>query len=142
MSTPSVFERHAVPLHPYRWWLGGASLLVYCLMFGLAALLNSLPIRLPFSGVYLLMALAPALVWCWGLMLVGVWFHPAVGIIRTESPWFLRAPRFLQAAIRWYAAVFLVIWFAIPILVAGVIALSDASEAPISGVIHAFPRSE
>jgi len=125
MPTPSFFQRHAAQLHPYHWWLGAGALAVYCLMFGLVALLTHVPIRLPFSGVYLLMALAPILIWCWGLTCLGVWFHPELGSIRLGSPWFLRAPRRLQPALRWYFAVFLTIWFLFPILVVGMALLGD-----------------
>ena len=38
------------------------------------------------------------------------------GTIRPGSPWFLRAPRVVQAGIRAYFALVLALWFVMPLL--------------------------
>jgi hypothetical protein len=113
--SPALFERYALPLWPYRWRLGVAALATPLLFIALIVAARKLGVSSRWDDAALAL-IAPAMCWPWGLMLIGTWFHPEHGTMRPGSPWFLRAPRAIQAGFRWYAAFFLVLWFAVPLV--------------------------
>ena len=66
----------------------------------------------------LFLALASIIIWLWGLTLLGVWFHPQRGTARSSRPWFISVSQRFQVFFRWYASVFLTLWFLVPVLIA------------------------
>ena len=117
--TPAFFERYAVPLWPYRWRLGIAALAAPLLFVALIVAARELGVSRGWDDAALVL-IAPAMCWPRGLMLIGSWFHPERRTLRLGSPWLLRAPRAIQVGFHWYAAFFLALWFAVPLLVLGV----------------------
>jgi hypothetical protein len=121
MPTPAYFESRAVRLWPLRWWLGFTSFALFGVLFAALSLAGSSSRA---GWIWAFALLVPASVWLWGLTVVAVWFHPSQGTARVGSPWFFRAPDELQTFFRWYASIFLAIWFLMPVpfvLVAAII---------------------
>jgi hypothetical protein len=90
---------------------------VFLLLFGLLVASAELGLELPLAVGPLFAVFSTAICWLWGLTLAGVWFHPSRGTARIGSPWFLGAPRVAQVFFRWYAALFLALWFLVPVFV-------------------------
>jgi hypothetical protein len=111
-----AFTRVAARYYPYRWRFAAASALVFLLLVLIFfALPRAVARVLPFVG--------PALAVSWGMLLICFWFEPARGTL--FSGVFVRfIPRPGQVILRWYAAIFLVIWFVFGILVWPLFALS------------------
>ena len=93
MPTPAFFESQAHRFWPHRWTLGLSALAAPLVLMGVMFLAQAfglerrLPFHLLFAAVLLIYSGG------WGLMLVGVWFHPERGTMRVGSPWFLRNAR-------------------------------------------------
>ena len=118
MPTPSFFERYAPIAHTYRWHLGGTAGAALFVILSFIATVENISPRFHGAMVIVGTVLAPFVVWAWGLMLVGVWFHPTRGNLRFGSPWLFNAPRPVQAAARWYGAFALTLFLAFPAVVA------------------------
>jgi hypothetical protein len=103
------FTRTATRYYPYRWRFVAASGLVFiCLILVFFTFPRAVAIITPFVG--------PALAVSWGMVLVCFWFEPVQGSLFSGG--FVKfIPRIGQIALRWYAAVFLVIWFVFGIVV-------------------------
>ena len=127
MPTPSFFESRAPSLWPHRWAFGIATVAVFLAFFGLLLGSAHSGIERPIPPEPLFTALSTTICWLWGLLLTGVWFHPDRGTARIGSPWFLRAPRVAQVCSRWYAAIFLALWFAVPFVFAALLAVRWAA---------------
>jgi len=121
MPTPAFFELHATRLWPHRWVFGTATFVVFLVFSALLLAAIKFRFALPVAVGPLFAVFSTAICWLWGLMLAGVWFHPSRGNARLGSPWFLGAPRIAQVLFRWYAAFFLALWFAIPVVSAGLL---------------------
>jgi hypothetical protein len=104
-----AFTRVAVRYYPYRWRFSAASGLVFALLILIFfAFPRAVAAVIPFVG--------PALAVSWGMVLVCFWFEPTRGTL--FSGVFVRSmPRLGQVILRWYAAIFLLIWFVFGILV-------------------------
>jgi len=127
MPTPAFFEARAPQVWPYRWTLGISAFAVFVVLYGVAYAITELGLPLPVPVALLFGAPFGAMCWLWGLMLVGVWFHPKRGTIRIGSPWFLGAPRFAQVFFRWYAALLLALWFLVPLFLCVALAVDEAA---------------
>ena len=95
--------------YPNRWRCGG----VACAMFALLLLLflsNATPVIF-IAGV----VSDPAIAVTGGLLCMCVWFHPTRGKLNSGT-FFNRLPAFVQAAMRWYFAMFLTVWLACSVL--------------------------
>lgn len=103
------FTRVATRYYPYRWRFVAASGLVFLsLIVVFLAFPRAVARVLPLVG--------PALAVSWGMVLVCFWFEPVRGSL--FSGLFVRfTPRIGQIVLRWYAAIFLIVWFIFGILV-------------------------
>lgn len=105
----SFFTVQAEKLFPKRWWFLGVSVV------GMAAIflfLNS-GITKSILPVALFM---PFIVVPWGLLCMCTWFHPTQGKLYVGSIT-SKLPVVIQSAIRWYSAIFLVLFFAFGLVV-------------------------
>jgi hypothetical protein len=104
-----AFTRVAARYYPYRWRFAAACGLVFLLLILIFfAFPRGVAGVIPFVG--------PALAVSWGMVLVCFWFEPTRGTL--FSGVFVRfIPRIVQVILRWYAAIFLLIWFVFGILV-------------------------
>jgi|MudIll2142460700_1097286.scaffolds.fasta_scaffold142222_2 hypothetical protein len=99
MPTPSRYDKIALKVSPHkRRILGFAGVAFLCILIsGFAgAYLNGILFSL--SGVGLI-----TLIWSWGLFLVLKWFG--------SDPKASKLPHIIRSGFRWYAAIFLDIWF-------------------------------
>jgi hypothetical protein len=112
--TPSLCTNLAVKLHPARWILLVLSLTIVALVWALVFLFVA-PGRI--NLLTLLSVAAPLLTVLWAAVCCTFWFHPERGSLRENSPSLQRVPSAAQAAMRWYAAIFLSFF-----VVAGVVA--------------------
>jgi hypothetical protein len=104
-----AFTRVAARYYPYRWRFAAASGLVFVLLILIF-------FTFPRAVAHVLPFIGPALAVSWGMVLVCFWFEPTRGTL--FSGVFVRfIPRIVQVILRWYAAIFLVIWFVFGILV-------------------------
>lgn len=103
------FTRIATRYYAYRWRFVAASGLAFLsLILVFFAFPRAVAVVLPLVG--------PALAFSWGMVLMCFWFEPARGSLFRGG--FVRfIPRIGQIALRWYAAIFLMIWFVFGILV-------------------------
>lgn len=115
--TPSMASALALRLFAYRWWFLAMSLVSFALAFMLLMLRPSFaPLIVPLFG--------PFVVLPWGLLCACTWFHPERGNMRATSGFvFGRLPSFMQVAIRWYASLFLGLFFVVGLVVWPVLAL-------------------
>ena len=107
--SPAFWESKASEFYRYRWWLGGTALLAF-LLLGSSMLLG--------DRLFMVVAVAigvPVMVVAWGLLCVGTWFEPSKGTLRTSS-WLGRHIPPLNTLARWWAAIFLPIFFASGVL--------------------------
>jgi hypothetical protein len=109
------FTKVATRYYPYRWRFVAASGLVFLfLIVVFFAFPRAVAVVMPSVG--------PALAVSWGMVLMCFWFEPTRGSL--FSGVFVKLiPRIGQIFLRWYAAIFLVIWFVFGILVWPVFAL-------------------
>ena len=118
--TPVIFERYAAKLWPYRWRLGIATFAAFLsLVPSVLAAQRFAPGATPFVSTLSILAFS----WSWGLVCIAVWFHPQHGKMRPGGSRVLRAVPALQSALRWYASFFLMLWFAVPLVMVGAILL-------------------
>ena len=97
---PLFFTYQAEKLYLKRWWFLGVSVI------GMAGITK------PILPVALFM---PFIVVPWGLLCMCTWFHPTLGKLYVGSIT-SKLPAVIQSAIRWYAAIFLVLFFAFGLL--------------------------
>ena len=105
---PSFFKSQAEKLYIKRWWFLGVSTIALAGIFfflSTGITKSTLPVVL----------LMPFIIVPWGLLCMCTWFHPTkgnlyVGFITSKLP------AVIQSAIRWYAAIFLVLFFAFGLL--------------------------
>ena len=103
------FTRVATRYYSYRWHFVAASALVLLFLIAIFfAIPRAIAAVAPWVG--------PALAASWGMALLCFWFEPARGGLFSGAV--VRfIPRMGQTILRWYAAIFLVIWFAFGMLV-------------------------
>jgi hypothetical protein len=101
------WERRAHKIHPFRWWLGGVSVLLIAALWYLAPRAEATAS----FNLSLYVFVISLVMWIWGALCLAVWFHPSLGNMRYGSPWWLGLPRPAQSFFRGYGAVFLVFWF-------------------------------
>jgi hypothetical protein len=107
--SPAFWESKATRLYPYRWWLGGTSILAFIAM-GASGLLG--------ERAYVMASVAvglPLMVAAWGLLCATSWFEPSKGTLSSNS-WLGRHMPPLNAVARWWAALFLSLFFAAAVL--------------------------
>lgn len=103
--SPSFFTRLAAQMFPHRWWFLGISVV------GMALLLVSFSIGSE-RVVTVVGALAGPIAFApWALLCVCVWFHPERGNLQSNSKIVGRLPNAVQVGIRWYASLFLAVFF-------------------------------
>ena len=110
-------ENLAVRLIPHRKWMLAAFLVSFVVAmpaaFGLMILFKN-PIFF-FAGEFLSVF---GFVWSWGLFLISFWYNPNGGPLTLEkikqTHWFFRSGSYLM---RYYAPVFLIIWFLSPFVI-------------------------
>jgi hypothetical protein len=103
------FTTIASRYYSYRWLYVLASALVF---LTLAAIFSGFPRALMVATIFA----GPALGISWGMALICFWFEPARGSLYGGAI-IRRIPSIGQIALRWYAAVFLAVWFVFGILV-------------------------
>ena len=115
--TPAVFRSFADRFHKYRWYFLAISLL----SFGAIAVVIALTPKTPQPATWLVGfsfgVLVPIGLVAWGLLCACIWFHSIKGKFETNSGLWGRFPTVLQAAIKWYAAIFLTIWFFVALII-------------------------
>jgi hypothetical protein len=99
-----TYAHWAGRLYPRRWQFAVATLLVFL------ALLLLMSTRMP-SAVYIGVLLAgPLIAISWGLVCLCVWFEPTRGKLQTG--WLItHLPKPVRSILRWYFAIFLLLWF-------------------------------
>lgn len=104
---PSFFTSQAEKLFLKRWWFLSVSIIgMGAIFFSNSGITKSiLPVVL----------FIPFIVVPWGLLCMCVWFHPTQGKLYV-GPLISKLPAVIQSAIRWYAAIFLVVFFAFGLL--------------------------
>jgi len=113
--SPAFLESLAQRLWTYHWALGVAALAAHAVLLGFLVLIQRPELRIVVPAIHVVfMLFVAAICWCWGLMMVGVSFHPDRGTARIGSPWFLRAPRVVQIALRWWTALGITLLLMIP----------------------------
>ena len=103
--SPAFWESKATKLYPYRWWLGGTSILAFIAM-GASGFLG--------ERAYVMASVAvglPLMVVAWGLLCAASWFEPTKGSLRSDS-WLGRHVPPLNVVARWWAALFLTLFLA------------------------------
>jgi hypothetical protein len=99
-----TYTKLATRFYPFRWWLGGITMMFFATAFVLMMLRSTYAVY--FVGV----AAGPIIAISWGLLCMCIWFHPTLGRLRTG--WFInRLPRVGRSILLWYFAVFLTLWF-------------------------------
>ena len=103
--SPSFFTRLATRLFPFRWWFFSTSVVGMVLLFASFSTGAALPVTV--AG-----ALAGPIIFVpWALLCVCIWFHPERGNLQSNSKLVGRLPMVIQIGIRWYAAIFLAVFF-------------------------------
>jgi hypothetical protein len=106
--SPKFWESKATQLYPYRWWLGGTSVLAL-LAIGTSGFLG-------YRGLLIASVVAlPVMVIAWGLFCASAWFEPTRGTLSSNS-WLGRHMPPLNTLARWWAAVFLPLFIAAGLL--------------------------
>jgi hypothetical protein len=95
--------------YSYRWLCVSASVLVF-LTF--AAIFYGYPRGVMVATLFV----GPALATSWGMALICIWFEPLRGSLY-GGPIIGRIPRAGQVSLRWFAVVFLILWFVFGVLV-------------------------
>ena len=103
--TPSFCSTLAVRLHPVRWALLAAALIVVAAIWSLVFILV-VPGRMALPTL-MVMAM-PLLTVLWASVCCTFWFHPERGTLRETGFVLRRLPPATHALVRWYAATFLV----------------------------------
>lgn len=104
--SPRFWEVKATQLYPYRWWLGGASVLAF-LAIAASGFTGSRTVLVAAVAVAL-----PVMVIAWGLLCASSWFEPSRGTLSANA-WLGRHAPALNALARWWAAFFLSIFIAV-----------------------------
>jgi hypothetical protein len=99
---PLFFTSQAEKLFHKRWWFLGASISGMLSIF-VSLFAGNAKSHLPLA------LLMPLVVVSWGLLCMCIWFHPTKGKLYVGSI-ASQPPTLLQTIIRWYAAVFLVLF--------------------------------
>jgi hypothetical protein len=105
--SPSFFTRLAARFFARRWWFFVISL------FGMALLFAAFS-----SGSAQVAALAgtfagPVIFVPWALLCACVWFHPEHGNLQPGSKLIGKLPNAVQIGVRWYASLFLALFFVV-----------------------------
>ncbi|MBA4263755.1 MAG: hypothetical protein C0453_01615 [Comamonadaceae bacterium] len=116
--SPGFFTRLAARLFPHRWWFLGVSAL------GMALLFVSISIGSEQVPAVVGALAGPIVFVPWALLCVCVWFHPERGNLQSNSKIVGRLPNAVQVGIRWYASLFLVVFFLVGALGWPVISLA------------------
>jgi len=103
------FTRIASRHHSYRWLYVLATASVFLIV---AAILSGFPRAFRVAIIFV----GPALAISWGMALICFWFEPARGSLY-GSVAIKHLPRMVQIALRWFAAVFLALWFVFGLIV-------------------------
>jgi hypothetical protein len=115
--TPSLAATLASRLFAYRWWFLVASLTSFGVVFVVLMMRPALAsLVVPLFGPFVV---AP-----WGLLCACTWFHPERGNMRPTSRFMSRLPSFVQAAVRWYASLFLGLFFVVGLVAWPALALA------------------
>lgn len=111
--TPRFCTNLAARLHPFRWALTAAALVVVAAIWA-AVFLLVVPERVALPA---LVAIAmPLLALLWASVCCTFWFHPEHGTLSKTGLAVRKLPSAAQSFVRWYAAMFLAIF-----VVAGVL---------------------
>lgn len=110
--TPALCTSLANRLFPYRWWFFAWSLLFVALFVAAMAFVSS-PRVVGVGGSLV----GPLVFGPWALLCLCVWFHPQRGNLQPSSKVVGRLPPFVQSAIRWYAAVCLLLFLVVSVVV-------------------------
>lgn len=117
LPTPDYFQAHATRLFRYRFLLGLASLAMWAGLAVPVIVSTQRGEALPAAFPHLVRIGLPLVVWCWGLLLVALWFHPERGTLCLGQGRLRRCSARLQALLRAYTSVLLVAWFLAPLVV-------------------------
>jgi hypothetical protein len=107
--SPTFWESKARQVYPYRWWLGATTLLAF-LLIGASGMLGGRPFMVASVAIGV-----PVMVIAWGLFCMSLWFEPSRGTLSANS-WLGRHLPPLNMLARWWAAIFLPIFFASGVL--------------------------
>ncbi len=107
------FTFQAEKLFFLRWWF------LLIALIGIAVLILSMQC-VPAKAAYIFPFVIPFVAVPWGLLCMCIWFHPTKGKLSSSSKFIGKFPSLLQTIVRWYFAIFLVIFlvfglFAFPI---------------------------
>jgi hypothetical protein len=116
--SPSFLTRLAVRLFARRWWFLAVSL------FGMALLFAAFS-----SGSVKAAAVAgtlagPFIFVPWALLCACVWFHPERGNLQPGSKLIGKLPNAIQLGVRWYASLFLALFFVVGAVVLPALSLA------------------
>lgn len=112
VPTPAFFEARAIGLWPHRWRFGIASVTLAAAMFALMLMQRYEWMNTPYGLAIGFLTIGTLAIFAlWGCLCIGTWFHPEYGSMRMENRWWLFTPRFVRVFVRWYAAMFLAVWF-------------------------------
>jgi hypothetical protein len=116
---PSLATTLAVRAWPWR----AHTLLVSVLVIGLAAATTFATVQWPARLAFTL--IGPVVGLSWSLLCVASWFHPTNGALAPAARVFGRLPSWLQSILRWYASVFLALFFVVCLSILPVFLLSN-----------------
>jgi hypothetical protein len=118
--TPTLCSAIANRLYAYRWWFLACSVISIGLFTAAMAVVPSS--RMLAVGGALL---GPLVAGPWALLCASVWFHPRHGNLQPASRLVGWLPAPLQSAIRWYAAVFLLLFLVVGAVVVPLLSLTQ-----------------
>lgn len=105
--SPGFFTRIAARLFARRWWFLLVSLLGAALLFAAFSYGSQ-----QFAAVAGTLA-GPVIFVPWALLCACVWFHPERGNLQPGSRLIGKLPKAVQLGIRWYASLFLALFFVV-----------------------------
>jgi hypothetical protein len=91
--------------YPWRWRFASVTAVMFLSMAAL--MFTRMPAAVSVAGLLA----GPVICVSWGLVCMCVWFDPALGKLYSNGPIFRRLPYIVKAALRWYFAIFLTLWF-------------------------------
>jgi hypothetical protein len=102
--TPAFFTAQANKYYPRRRQFLGISIAAFaCLALVIFAYSGKVS---PVAPAFI----APFIFVPWALLCICVWFHPVNGNLQPNSRFVGRLPKPIQQFVRWYAAIFLVVF--------------------------------
>jgi len=116
MATPARYTAYAARYAHLRWRFLGISVGTLAAALALATLAATPAWPFPIGPAEIFSLAAPIIFVSWGLLCMCVWFHPRRGSLRPTSRWQSWLPSWANEGMRWYAALFLTLFFVASLL--------------------------